>query len=51
MKYRFTFEVETYKLPAKWFQPILDEVLTSKERITNASWKLIKEEDDGGSQG
>ena len=51
MKYRFTFDIETHRLPAKWFQPILDEVLNSKEKITNCSWKLIKEETDGGSTG
>lgn len=51
MRYRITFELETYKLPSKWFQPILDEILTSKERIYNCQFKLIKEEEDGGSEG
>ena len=50
MKYRITFVLETNKLPSKWFQPILDEVLTNREHITDASWKLIKEETDVGSE-
>ena len=50
MKYRITFDLETFKLPSKWFQPILDEVLTSKEFISNVQFKLIKEEEDVRSE-
>ena len=50
MKYKVTFVLETNKLPSKWFQPILDEVLCARESISDCSFKLIKEETDGGSE-
>ena len=47
MRYKISFELDTHKLPAKWFQQILDEVLTAKERVHNVKWKLVKEETRG----
>ena len=47
MKYQISFELDTHKLPSKWFQQILDEVLTAHERVSNVKWKLIKEKEYG----
>ena len=51
MRYKISFELETLKLPSKWFQAILDDVLTAKERVYNVQFKLIPEKTDGGSKG